>query len=476
MDDPRPSVLLIASDTIGERMAGSGIRYWNLARVVAAQQPVTLATPNRTTITSPRGVTMAPYTGTDDERGRQLAELVAAHDVVIAQHLPYLYTDAEVLASRALVVDLYAPWILEKLEYSRVDPERGEADRKDDVTILNRLLVLGDFFLCASERQRDFWLGALAAAGRLDLAHARADPDLRTLIDVVPFGLPPEKPIKTGPGPRGTFDGVGESDIVALWNGGLWNWLDPLTAVRATARVVQHEPRFKLVFMGTRSPGAQVAEMEIAGMARALARDLNLLDRHVFFNDWVAYDERQNWLLESDLALSLHVATVESRYAYRTRMLDSIWCGLPSVVTTGDVLADLVVEHDIGEVALPGDVDAVAAAIERAIDRDRSRGMRANLAGLAGQYSWEAVSGPLLAYCSNPWKLGESRGDDTAVAYLHNLERLYSETASYARHLEQVVSQKDWALAETSRAASHSPRRVLTRPDLGSLFRRDRRG
>ncbi|MDQ3547378.1 MAG: glycosyl transferase, partial [Chloroflexota bacterium] len=346
MDDPRPSVLLIASDTVGERMAGSGIRYWNLARVIGAQQPVTLATPNEPTLVPPPGVRLLPYVGSDDERGRQLADLVGAHDVVVAQHLPYLYTDAEVLASRALVIDLYAPWVLEKLEYSRIDPERGEPDRKDDVTILNRLLALGDFFLCASERQRDFWLGALAAAGRLDLAHAQADPELRTLLEVVPFGLPPEKPVRTGPGPRGTFEGIGDNDIVVLWSGGLWNWLDPLTAIRAIARVVEREPRAKLVFMGTRSPGAQVAEMEIVGTARTLASELGLLDAHVFFNDWVDYDERQNWLLESDLALSLHVATVEARYAYRTRMLDSIWCGLPSVVTAGDVLADLVIEHD----------------------------------------------------------------------------------------------------------------------------------
>ncbi len=476
MNELRPSVLLIASDTVGGRMAGSGIRYWNLARVIGAQQPVTLATPNETDVEPPSGVSIFPCTGSADERGRALAALVANHDVVIAQHLPHLYTDADVLNARALVVDLYAPWILEKLEYSRIDPERGELDRKDDVTILNRLLSLGDFFLCASERQRDFWLGALATAGRLDLAHAQADPDLRTLIDIVPFGLPPDKPIRTGPGPRGTYDAIGDGDIVALWNGGLWNWLDPLTAIRATAAIVRREPRFKLVFMGTRSPGAQVAEMDIVEAARATANDLNLLDTHVFFNDWVPYDERQNWLLESDLTLSLHVSTVEARYAYRTRMLDSIWCGVPSVVTDGDVLADLVIQHDIGEVAPPGDVSAVATAIERAIDRDRARGVRANLASMARSYTWEAVSGPLLRYCANPWKLGASRGGDSAGAYLHQLERLYSETAGYARHLEQVIGEKDQALAEMNRAASHPPKRVMTRPDLGPLFRRNRRG
>ena len=67
----RPRVLVIASDTIGPRMAGSGIRYWNLARVLGRQQPVTLAAPNQVELDAPEGVTIVSYAGeTDDERGR----------------------------------------------------------------------------------------------------------------------------------------------------------------------------------------------------------------------------------------------------------------------------------------------------------------------------------------------------------------------------------------------------------------------
>ena len=296
-----PTVLLIASDTIGEQMAGSGIPYWNLARVLGRQQQVTLAIPAATTLSPPPGITLVPYGGPGvdvDRRGRKLAELIAAHQVIVAQHLPYLYADADLLASRFLVIDLYAPWIPEKLEWARTDPDRGEPARKDDVAILNRLLSLGDFFLCASERQRDFWLGALAAAGRIELAHAAANPELRTLVDVVPFGLPESPPEKR---------------------------LDPLTAIRATHLLAADDPSVRLVFMGTRSPVGWAAEMGIVTQACELARDLGLLDRHVFFNDWVPYDKRQNWLLEADLTISLHhTVTAESRYSFRTRALDNL--------------------------------------------------------------------------------------------------------------------------------------------------------
>ena len=157
-------------------------------------------------------------------------------------------------------------------------------------------------------------------------------------------------------------------------------------------------------------------------------------------------------------------------------MLDNIWCGVPCVVTSGDVLADLVVAEGIGEVTPPGDAAAVADAILTALEPDRARATRATLASLAGRHTWERVAGPLLAYCRDPWALGSSRGGDATAAYLHQLERLYSETAQYARRLEDTVARKDQALAEMTTAASRPPVRARTRPDLGALFRRQKRG
>ena len=109
----------------------------------------------------------------------------------------------------------------------------------------------------------------------------------------MPFGLPEAQPEKTGPGPRERIAGISEDDALLLWNGGLWNWLDPLIAIRATHVLAADDPSVRLVFMGTQSLVGRAAEMGIVTRARELARDLGLLDHHVFF-DWVSYDERQN--------------------------------------------------------------------------------------------------------------------------------------------------------------------------------------
>ena len=62
------------------------------------------------------------------------------------------------------------------------------------IDVLNAQAVLGDTFLCASGRQRDMWLGHLAACGRINPVTYDADPTLRSLLRVVPFGVADEPP------------------------------------------------------------------------------------------------------------------------------------------------------------------------------------------------------------------------------------------------------------------------------------------
>jgi len=65
---------------------------------------------------------------------------------------------------------------------------------------------------------------------------------------VVPFGLPSEDPVAGRPVIRGVWPGIGPEDWIVLWGGGLWDWLDPLTLIRAvdaslrTSAVLRAEP------------------------------------------------------------------------------------------------------------------------------------------------------------------------------------------------------------------------------------------
>src|SRR5690606_17477848 len=100
----------------------------------------------------------------NDER---VTTLLADTDLVIFQgFILFLYPQIAA-ADVPLLVDIYDPFHLEGLELRREEaPVERFATARSDTKILNEQLERGDFFVCASEKQRDFWLGQLAGIGR----------------------------------------------------------------------------------------------------------------------------------------------------------------------------------------------------------------------------------------------------------------------------------------------------------------------
>src|SRR4029079_11875445 len=92
----------------------------------------------------------------------------------------------------------------------------------------------------------------------------------------------------------------------------------------------------------------EIGEMTMTTRAVRLAEELGLRDRVVFFNfGWVPYAERGRYLLEADLGVSAHFDDLETRFAFRTRLLDCFWAGLPVVTTRGDSLREVVAARDL---------------------------------------------------------------------------------------------------------------------------------
>jgi glycosyltransferase involved in cell wall biosynthesis len=173
----------------------------------------------------------------------------------------------------------------------------------------------------------------------------------------------------------------------------VWNWLDPLTVIRAVERLAR--PDVRLVFLGTQRPEPARVAMDQQVRAMALARKLDLLGRTVFFIEgWVPYAELGSYLLEADAGVAAHADDLETRYAFRTRLLDCIWAGLPIVTTGGDSLSELVQARGLGRAVRPGDVDGFAAALANVLDTDRSSFAGA-MAAARHELEWPRVVEPL---------------------------------------------------------------------------------
>ena len=395
MTPTRPRVLFISPDAVGERMAGLGIRYTELAGALADVAAVVVATGDQ----DGRGTGTAlaggiPVVGYEPHAPGALREHIGWADAIVAPPQWPLVTRWLRASGKRIVIDLYDPETLETLElFAGRRPLMRRAmvaltlDRLDDA------LRTGHHFMCAGEAQRDLWTGALLASRAITPASYDADRSLRSVLDLVPFGLPDQPPLGGGSGVREAFGSrIAADDEIILWNGGIWPWLDAPTAVRAVARLAQRRPGVRLVFMGQ---GTGVAGRAAFEDARAVAHALGVLDTTVLFPDgWVPYADRAGWLLQSDCALATAGDHLEARYAFRTRLLDCLWAGLPVVCTSGDELASRVARDDLGAVAAPGDADGVAAAIEGVLDRGRGAYADA-LAAVAADYAWPVVSAPL---------------------------------------------------------------------------------
>ena len=126
-------------------------------------------------------------------QGRRLAALVEWCDIFVFQGWVMAGQSCFDRTDRIFVIDVYDPMHLEQLEQS----DDGDQDLRwrhvtDATSVLNEQFVKGDFFLCASPKQRDLWMGHLASLGRVNPATYDADPGLDSLIDVVPFGISDE--------------------------------------------------------------------------------------------------------------------------------------------------------------------------------------------------------------------------------------------------------------------------------------------
>ena len=408
-------------DTLTPRMAGPAIRAWQMAQALAVEHDVVLATTAACEVSSPDFDARAVDAG-------GVRQLEAWCDVLVFQGF-FAHMHPLVLRSdKVLVVDVYDPLHLEQLEEARQQERPGWIQTVHVATaVLNEQLLRGDFFLCASERQRDFWLGQLAGLGRLNPVAYEDDETLRSLIDVVPFGLPDAPPVKRRDVLRGAVPGIGPDDEVILWGGGIWNWFDPLGLIRAVDKLRHRRPRVRLFFMGTRHPNPQVGQMRMADAARDLAAELGLTGTHVFFNDgWVPYDERHEYLLEADVGVSTHLDHLEAAFAFRTRVLDYLWASLPMVLTAGDALADLVERRGLGLTVPANDVAALEAALFTALDDTaRREEWKANAAAVAPEMTWPRVLEPLVAFCRAPRRAPDLVDQATGRLLDHRLARVH---------------------------------------------------
>lgn len=398
----RPRVVVVTADVVGARMAGPGIRFVEIATQLAQVSDVTLAVGiegSDIASLADRGFAVREFRGREE-----LVALVSAHDIAFCQLIDDEVVRQGVAAGCRFIFDLYNALPAEAIGAERIggfdtQPEMDEVFA-DVLSFFRFCMRAGSYFVTSNDRQRDFWVGYMMSAGGLLPSELRGR-YTDDLIGLVPFGLEDGDPDADRRAIRGEL-GIGEDDLVLLWAGGIWDWFDAETPIRAVAEVRRDRPDVHLVFYGTTHPNSLIGKPRNVERAEALARELGVLDVGVhFIEGWVPAGERAAYLLDADVAICAHKSSFETRYAFRTRILDHFWATLPSIVTEGDWFSEYIETRGLGDVVRYGDVAGTARAIRDLSDPGRRAQVRRSVAGIRDDWRWSATTSDLKTVVSD---------------------------------------------------------------------------
>lgn len=392
------NILVICNDVVGLKMAGPAIRCVEICKSLQKSFKVTLAAP------SVHQMVNLPFDiiCTKDANFESFATSV---DLLIIQgdalkRYPFLKECRGVL-----VADLYCPIPLEYHQVSDGLPQDVRCSTAIYLAgMMGEQLAYADHFLCASEKQKDFWLGALMVAGRVNSQRwpnaSRAS--IEDLISLLPFGLSEKRPVPQRRALREKF-AIPDDDFVLVWGGGVYQWFDPLTIIKAVHRLVLEGHGIHLAFIGVKHPNPSIHEHDMCGSAVELARDLGILDSFIHFNfGWVDYEDRHNYLLDADVGVSAHFENPETRYSFRTRMLDYLWCSLPIIATKGDFFGDSIEPNGAGVAIGFEDVDGWVCALRKMkTDHGFLAQCKAGSAKYSTKFEWDKIIEPLAKRCSS---------------------------------------------------------------------------
>jgi glycosyltransferase involved in cell wall biosynthesis len=377
---------LVCSEPIRACMGGIGIRYFEFARQLTARGvEVTLFSPG-----DPEEVPPDLMSLTQQYAVGRLASLVREYDGVVAQGLA-AYELAAADMSVPLAIDLYDPFLIENLAYA---PDLGPGQYRQDLAAWRTQLGRGDFFLCASEAQRLYYLGFLTSLGRIGPEQMASDATCRNLITAVPYGtetpsaeahpvLPPRR--------------AGEKRI---FFGGLYDWYDPWPLLHGLEEAGQAE--WTLLFM--RHPNASQTPQRLLGEIQSWIERQSGKGVRIEFYDWVSAVKRFDLLRDVDVMVVPHAPGIETQLSQRTRIIDALAVGCPVVASQGGALSDLLVMEESGWVVPTGDGDALIRTLDAVlqggpeVETRRRNGYQT----VNTHFAWDQVLDPLIRFCRHP--------------------------------------------------------------------------
>lgn len=356
-----------------------------------------------------------------------------------------------------LAIDLYDPWIADD-QANRCVSAQDSCETEERNALIREQLVSGDFFVCANESQRDYWLGMLTACNRINPIVYAEDRTMSNLLSVLPWGISDTRFENAGRVLRGVLPGILERDVVAVWALDDLSWLDPIVFIQALDRLDDVEPSLKAVFLLRNStnvdPDGSVASVQ------KVSGSLGLTNKCVFFVNYDVEHERDHYFREADFGVSLQKRnSFAAQLAARPEIPAYVGAGLP--VLASPYNAKMILDYSLGRVILEESVEGVVRALRELLAiPDLRESFSYNVQRAVRELSWEKASLPLLQWCKRPSRAADSlmglRSNEhgvvenlspTTLLALPGLALHYLRMAGVSGLAEETRSYLRWKLA-----------------------------
>lgn len=379
-----------------DKVEGGGLRCWGLAKGLRAQDhnlEITVA--YHESYKKDKAASEFESINITTWGEDSIEKLIDRFDTVIVS---YCMGDLSVTiansikANQQLVLDCYVPIYVEISARGSDDLEGEYSAFGNEIARWAAVLRRGDIYLCANEPQKRYYQGVLSALGRVNPATYEDD-----LLLIVPYGIYKDKPVaKSQPISQLLAREKNQEYKKILWFGGIYPWFDLRTLVDATKKINQTVPA-KLVIVGAKNPfnaHPDFIQRYDEFMEYINSRDEN--KRNIIFQDWVEFNNRADWYLDSDLVILINKIGSENELAWRTRLVDYTWADLPILTNGGDPLGEELITAGAAERLEDLSAAGLAKSISGLLARPKKLAqIKGNLGTIRKKYYWDKVTKPL---------------------------------------------------------------------------------
>jgi glycosyltransferase involved in cell wall biosynthesis len=288
--------------------------------------------------------------------------------------------------SQLKILDCYVPIFT---EVSARDSKNIEIECEGyirDINYWNKTLQGGDLFMCANNNQIIYYQGILSSLGRMNPKTYRTDP-----TRLVPYGISSDLPKINNKPFSDHIKNHNKSSFKILWFGGVYPWFDISNLIHAINNI-KSKVSVHMAMVGVKNPfvnhpdfNLKVVELE------NLIVDLGL-EKNISLHDWISYEDRADWYCDCDIILTINKQGFENSLAWRTRLVDYVWSGMPVATNGGDPLGeDLINSGAAFRLNIDSALDLSDSILELINNPKKIFDMKSNMEDFRKNLYWENV-------------------------------------------------------------------------------------